>query len=400
MRKEKLMPSVVLGIICIVVAALLAVVNIITGPIIEANNNAAANEALLEVLPDGKNFAELTLNDSYPSVVNKAWSADGGFVFQMTVTGKSSGMIIMCGVDADGKVVGTKVIAEQETDTYDVNVFPAVEGLDGKYKDMTLDSFEAYLVGGATLTSRAYGEAVRAALQAYEIANGGTVDTRPPEVIFKEKLNLALGAENESFVRWYQSGKLPADAEIYLLNSGVVVVIGDSFVGYSAESGEPVGEHSAEALAAANTAYAAYTAMTKINLADYTGISNIVKYAYKTADGAYLFRLENRGFEWAPSPIVIELVIGSDGKIESCVTVSHSESGGYGYPCGTPEYYEQYNGKDSETYDEVPNIVADAVENPGVLGGATQTSKGYKNAVKAAFAAFEILTGTTEGGNE
>ena len=82
----------------------------------------------------------------------------------------------------------------------------------------------------------------------------------------------------------------------------------------------------------------------------------------------------------------------------SCVTVSHSESGGYGYACGTPEYYEQYNGKDSETYTEVPNIVADAVENPGITGGATQTSTGYKNAIKAAFTAFATLTTTAEGG--
>ena len=398
MRKEKIMPSIVLGAICIVVAGLLALVNTITGPIIADRNNAAATEALLEVLPDGKNFDDkaITLDETYPKAVNKAWKADGGFVFQMTVTGKSAGLIILCGLDESGKIVGTKVIADDETDDYDAKVFPLVEGLDGEYTGMDIDTFEPYLVAGATLTSKAYSEAIRAALQAYEIANGGSVDTRPPEVIFAEKLNLALGTQNESHIRWYQSGKLPGDAEIYLLNSGVVVVIDDTFVGYSAESGEPVGEHSAEALAAANTAYSAYTAMEKINLADYAGINKIVKYAYKATDGSYLFRLENKGYEWAPAPIVIELVIDADGKIKSCVTISHSESGGYGYPCGTPEYYEQYNGKDVTNYTDVPNIKAEG--STAATGGATQTSRGYKNAIKAAFAAFEILT--SNGGNE
>ena len=398
MKKSNIMPSVVLGAICLTVALLLSLINSITAPKIEAAQNAAANAALAVVLPEGANFSELTLDETYPAVVTKGYKADGGFVFQATVTGKSSGLIILCGISSEGKIVGTKVIAEQETDSYDVKVFPDVEGTDGKYKDMGLNDFAPYLVSGATLTSRAYGEAVKACLQAYEIANGGSVDTRPAEVIFAEKLNLALGTANESYTRWYQSNKALGNSEIYLLNSGIVVVTGESFVGYSAESGEPVGENSAEALAEANAAYSVYTGMTKINLADYQGISKMVKYAYKTDDGSYLFRLENKGFEWATEPIVIELVINQDGKISSCVTVSHSESGGYGFACGTPEYYDQYNGKDSETYTEVPNIIADAVENPGITGGATQTSTGYKNAIKAAFTAFATLTTTAAGG--
>ena len=399
MKKSNIMPSVVLGTVCLIVALLLSLINSVTAPLIEEAQNAATNAALTVVLPEGTNFNEITLDEKYPTVIKKAYKADGGYVFQANVTGKSSGLIILCGINDQGKIVGTQVIADQETDSYDVKVFPELEGTNGKYKDMTLDNFEPYLVSGATLTSKAYGDAVKACLQAYEIANGGTVDTRPAEVIFAEKLNLALGTSNESYTRWYQSNKTLGNSEIYLLNSGVVVVTGESFVGYSAESGAPVGEHSAEALAEANAAYSVYTAMTKINLADYQGISKIVKYAYKTTDGSYLFRLENKGFEWASSPIVIELVINKDGKIASCVTVSHSESGGYGYACGTPEYYEQYNGKDSETYTEVPNIVADEVENPGISGGATQTSNGYKTAIKAAFTAFDKLTATAEGGN-
>ena len=54
MKKRDLMPSIVLATICVVVALMLAAINMITAPIIESRQNALANEALLEVLPDGK----------------------------------------------------------------------------------------------------------------------------------------------------------------------------------------------------------------------------------------------------------------------------------------------------------------------------------------------------------
>ncbi len=126
MKKSNLMPSIVLGSICIVAALLLSVINTVTGPIIEAAQNAAANEALLEVLPDGKNFEEIEITSDYPVIVTAGYKAEGGSVFQMSVTGKSSGLVIMCGIDANGNVVGTKVIANDESPGYAANVFPDV----------------------------------------------------------------------------------------------------------------------------------------------------------------------------------------------------------------------------------------------------------------------------------
>jgi Na+-translocating ferredoxin:NAD+ oxidoreductase RnfG subunit len=60
------MPVVVLGTICLVVSLLLSVVNSITAPIIQKRQNAAANEALLVVLPDATTFDEITIDGSYP----------------------------------------------------------------------------------------------------------------------------------------------------------------------------------------------------------------------------------------------------------------------------------------------------------------------------------------------
>ena len=61
MKKTNIMPTVVLGSICLVVALLLSFVNMVTGPIIKAAQDSAANAALLEVLPEGTNFTPLYL---------------------------------------------------------------------------------------------------------------------------------------------------------------------------------------------------------------------------------------------------------------------------------------------------------------------------------------------------
>ena len=219
---KNLMPSIVLSCICIAVAILLAGINMITGPIIEANQNAAANEALLEVLPDGKNFKQIEITEEYPSVVTAGYTADGGTVFQMTVTGKSAGMIIMCGIDSDGKIVATKVIANEETPSYAQKVFPNVEGTDSVYAGMELAGFEPYLVSGATLTSKAYGEAIKAALQAAIAANEDgsvLVDANTSSSVTVETTQ-AEGEGNGRPVTYYPEA-YDNQLDIFLIPSGV-----------------------------------------------------------------------------------------------------------------------------------------------------------------------------------
>lgn len=394
MKKTNLMPSIVLGSICIIVALLLSVVNMITGPIIKEAQDAAANKALLEVLPNGKNFTELTITSDYPAVVEAGYKADGGYVFKMKVAGYKPGLVIMCGIDEDGKIVGVKHIQSSETYGYETE-------LNGVYVGKDADNLELILAAGATKnsnTSKAYYDAVNAALKAYVVANGGTVDNRTPEQILQDNCNAALGTTDLAFSVLFESWTEFGDAKIYVSESGTVVKIGENFVGYDA-NGAPVGEHSADALAAANAAYQTYASLEKVDVAGISGAKS-VKSVYKNAKNEYMFLLSSKGFEWAKSPIVIELIIDSNGAIVSCVTVSHSESGGYGSICGEPEYYNQYVGKTEATYTEVPNIIATAEGvDPGLTGGATQTSKGYKTAIEHAFKVFEALN-TQEGGND
>ena len=69
----------VLVAICTVVALLLAVTNQFTAPIIEKNQSAAANQALLEVMPDGTGFEEMDLGSyNLPASVTKAYKETSG----------------------------------------------------------------------------------------------------------------------------------------------------------------------------------------------------------------------------------------------------------------------------------------------------------------------------------
>ena len=398
------MPSIVLGSICLVVALLLSFVNMITGPIIKEAQDAAANAALLEVLPDGKNFEKITIDEKYPSSVTMGYKADGGFVFQITVTGKSSGLIIMCGINSEGKIVGTKVIAEQETDSYDAKVFPSVEGVDGKYKDMTLDSFEPYLVSGATLTSRAYSEAIKAALQAFVIANGGEVDIRTPEQIIQGNCNQALGTTDVKFTKWFATEILDGVDAVYEAadNAGKVYVIGETFIGVNTAGAVVTTVDDA-------TSAKVLSAHEKLTSSVFTEITerpadvheNVLKMCV-TNSGNYVFEVKADGFsvheydEYGSGknlPILIKVSISADGKIIDILTLSHGESKGYGDKCATEEYYESFRGAGA---DEVK--ISDVPADPGVITGATYTSEGYQRAVKRAFSAFEILTGGVQNG--
>ena len=411
MKKSNVMPSLVLGCICIVVALLLSVVNMVTGPIIEAAQNAAANEALLEVLPDGKNFEEIEITSDYPAGVVAGYKADGGFVFQMSVTGKSSGLVIMCGVDADGRVVGTKVIANEETPGYAAKVFPEVEGRDGKYTGMALDGFEPYLVSGATLTSKAFGEAVKAALQSAVLAAGGSVDTRTPEQILQDNCNAAVGTENVKFVKWFALEALDGVDTVYEAADGSarVYVIGEAFIGVKngAVVGADVGEENKTAVLAAD---AIIGAITLEDVAKPEGTKATVKSIKKASNGTYVFELSADGyqatFDWGDgTPINIKLAISADGKIVDVLTTAHKETAGLGDACATEDYYEQYRGKGDEDvkvsskypdHDGTDLIPSDSTD-VGAIAGATYTTVGYQTAVKDAFAAFKLLT---EGGNE
>jgi electron transport complex protein RnfG len=162
------MPTVVLSAICVCVVLLLAVVNMFTAPVIEAALEQEVQASLSEVMSNGGSFEEITDLEGLPKEITAAYKAEnGGYVFKAAVVGYKSGLIIMCGIDGDGKISGVKMIESSET-------FGAEATLDGLFAGKTESDYNTVpVISGATLTRNGYGQAVKAAFEAFDKLEGG-----------------------------------------------------------------------------------------------------------------------------------------------------------------------------------------------------------------------------------
>lgn len=181
MKKNNVMPSIVLGAICLTVALLLSVVNMFTAPRIAENKKKEEIKALKQVLTAGTTFDAIEITDDYPDVITGGYKSDAGYVFKAEVVGYQPGLTIMVGIDNDGKIAGVKHTASAETF--------GVEGeLNQKYTDKKYDkeSLEMILSAsaskGAPMTAGAYYKAIDAALEAALIASGNKVEDIYPGV--------------------------------------------------------------------------------------------------------------------------------------------------------------------------------------------------------------------------
>ena len=380
---NKLKPTIVLTAICVIVALLLAGINMITAPKIAENELEKTQEVLREVLPEADVFEQLTVDETFPTAVKEAYKSDAGFVFKTEVKGWARGMQIMVGIDLDGKIVGSKYIDGGETYGHE-------NALNGAYNGKDSTTAELIIASGATSgskTSKGYYDAIKAALLAYDVvAKGAVADNRSPEQIIQDDCNAAFGTEGKVFTKWFATEVLDGVSAVYECDGGRVFVVGGKYIGY--KDGAPVGEvtdEESEAVAAADALVASST-VTEITLPE--GASANVLKAYVTASGNYVFEARGAGYdknnEYSTTKeyIYIKLAVTADGVIISTLTTSEEETDGIGDACAKPGYYEQYNGKTSETYGDVPQI-----------SGATITSDGYKNAIKQAFAALELIKG-------
>ena len=186
--KKSLHSTLVLVCICAAVSLILAVTNAVSAPIIKENQAAAANQALLVVLPEGRDFTPVDLSTyTLPATVTEAWSeANGGYVFTLNTTGYAPDLIIMCGIRADGTVSGAVCLSSGETLGYEKTYGEKFRGLDAD----TVAGVDA--VSGATRTTAAYRAAVQDALSAAIILSGGSVDIRTEEEILADNLSAAL----------------------------------------------------------------------------------------------------------------------------------------------------------------------------------------------------------------
>lgn len=177
---KKYIKSVIsLTVICAVVAALLAVTNYVTAPIIEKNASSAANEALVIVMPEGTDFALVDISTyELPATVTEVHSeASGGYVVKLTTAGYGTDMVIMCGVSATGEITGATCLSSNETLGEEKDYGETALG-------SKLDSIDGLAtVAGVTKTTAGYKNALKDALNAAVIFSGGSADIKNDDTV-------------------------------------------------------------------------------------------------------------------------------------------------------------------------------------------------------------------------
>jgi len=175
MKKEYILPVVILLIICLVVSGALAFSNNLTKPVIAAAAAGRADAARKSIIPDADGFELLDMeslhNESqWPRRITEVYRTTNntGFIFMITSSGYGGDIKLICGIDNNGKILNTTVLAQSETQGLGTKIF--AEGHSGQYRGKDEDGIEGVeAVSGATITSNAFKNGIRDAFAAFEI---------------------------------------------------------------------------------------------------------------------------------------------------------------------------------------------------------------------------------------
>lgn len=161
-EKKHVAPVLTLAVICLVVAAALSAVNLLTKDVIDKNAKEAERKSLMEVLPGASDFQAVEFSDpvsSDRSEIKAVYRDAGGAGYAVIVATSSSytsgdPMTFTLGIGTDGKITGVSVTAYSETR----NIRGEFTGsFVGKGRD---DLSGVELVSGATYSSSAFRDAV------------------------------------------------------------------------------------------------------------------------------------------------------------------------------------------------------------------------------------------------
>lgn len=223
MKNDSIKSIVVLGSICLVVAVLLASVNYITAPIIEAAAGAAASESLLVVLPDATEFEEVEKPEGCAETVTGIHRDKGGSGYAVTMETSSSysqsPMTFTVGFGTDGKIVAIEMTNYAETK--DFGDYPqSYVGKDSALADVEL-------AAGVTYSSGAFKAAIEDAFAALVSLGGISEGVKSEEQIVSELMAAALpGAVDDN-------GKFRA-TEMKVDNENIISAFSaDNKVGYT-----------------------------------------------------------------------------------------------------------------------------------------------------------------------
>jgi Na+-translocating ferredoxin:NAD+ oxidoreductase RnfG subunit len=165
LKKENIIPVVVLSVICLAIAGLLSIVNMFTSKEVKKAEMNAIRESLSDIMP-GAELGDAYVPDGAPDSVVAVYDdkAGAGYVVLIETekgyTGKT--IAITVGIDRNGRLLGAKITKTEETKGVSkVDEFAtALKGLDGN----GIASVD--LVSGVTYSSRAVRDGVLDALTA------------------------------------------------------------------------------------------------------------------------------------------------------------------------------------------------------------------------------------------
>ena len=180
--KEILIPTIALLIICLVATTLLAVTNSVTMEKIALNAVETEKASRMLVLPEGKEYGEVTALDSgitYCIGTNEA-GEEVGYVFTSGAKGYGGTVAVMVGVDMTGTITGVEILSHAETPGLGANAVKPdfKDRFIGKTGVLTVDKTSnegqnIQAITAATITSKAVTSAVNAVTAAYAEITGG-----------------------------------------------------------------------------------------------------------------------------------------------------------------------------------------------------------------------------------
>lgn len=182
--KKNLMPLVVLSVICIIAAALMGGINMITAPKIAFNEEQKVYDSLREVL-DGT-FEPLDVPASAPATVTglfKVTDENGEFkgnVVTVDQKGYAGKILLTIGFDAEGNT--TKVVITAQSESHGKNITPLLDRLSGISSS---DVADVDVVTGATISS---GYIKSAVSDAFKAIGGNSDEGEDSETEEAEKL--------------------------------------------------------------------------------------------------------------------------------------------------------------------------------------------------------------------
>ncbi len=195
-----------LMLITCVVATLIAVINLFTEPVIAANEQAAKNEAIMQIFPDATEIKPMseTLNGALPENITEVYAVYQaglplGYCVDTYGMGFADKISMIVGIDADIRITGSRILTISDTpgiglkvaeptylDTYVGITYPA------EFAEGSADA-----ITGATYSSRGILEGVNAALSFCADFDLSAADVPPAQNADTEELPTNTTAENE-----------------------------------------------------------------------------------------------------------------------------------------------------------------------------------------------------------